>query len=122
MQRNIPRFFNGGSRDNSKRGGLHASQVFFFLTALFVTFCFVTFRAKEVVTSCAKNLLHFVLYDCYILFRKLLMLNVITFCANSINYNILRHNRHGEAESRPNLLAFRTRFCLTPFLKLCFYY
>ena len=44
------------------------------------------------------------------------MLNVITFCVNSINYNILRRNRHGKAERRPNLKAFRTRFCLTPFI------
>ena len=45
--------------------------------------------------------------------------NIITFCVNSINYNILRRNRHGKAESRPNLKAFRTRFCLTPFIWNC---
>ena len=31
------------------------------------------------------------------------MLNVITFFVNSINYNTLRRNRRGKAESRPNL-------------------
>ena len=40
------------------------------------------------------------------------MLNVITFFVNSINYNALRRNRRGKAESRPNL----KRFCLTPFI------
>ena len=45
------------------------------------------------------------------------MLDVITFCVNSINYNILRRNRHRKAESRPNSKTFRTRFCSTPFIR-----
>ena len=73
-----------------------------------------------------NKLLRFALKICYTLRyviptfcseRCFKMLNVITFCVNCINYNILRRNRHGKVESRPNLNAFRTRlFCLTPFI------
>ena len=86
VQRNIQRFFDSTKRNNfciehldmaglvtilKKEACTLTLARFSFFTSLFVTFCFVTFRAKEVITFCAKNLLHFALCNSYILLRKL---------------------------------------------------
>ena len=105
MQRNIQRFFDSIKCNNfciehldmaglvtilKKEAYTLTCHVFFILTSLFVTLCFVTFRAKEVVTFCAKNLLHFALLflhfvqkavlKCLMSLRFALILSIIIFC------------------------------------------
>ena len=68
---------------NNKKANMSKFPSLYIKTRV-VTFCVVTFRAKEAVTFCVKKMLQFALKNCYTLRQKLLQFGLILHFASVV--------------------------------------